>query len=77
MKVSMVMARVASGKEVLEQAKELLADARTVAELTTGAGYSATFGVWLIHGADSYCNRCFSRLGVPASNAFHPQWRHA
>ncbi len=33
MKISMVMARVASGKEVLEQAKELLADARTVAEL--------------------------------------------
>ncbi len=33
MKGSMVMARVASGKEVLEQAKDLLINARTVAEL--------------------------------------------
>lgn len=33
MKGSMVMARVASGKEVLEQAKDLLVNARTIEEL--------------------------------------------
>ncbi|WP_430233223.1 hypothetical protein [Nitrosomonas communis] len=76
MKRSIVMARIAYGKEVLEQAKDLLVNSRTV-KIKTGASCKATFGVLLINEADSYSNRCFSRLGVPTSNTSHPQWRQA